>query len=73
MKHVPKPTTDEDLIQEFLNKGGEVKKGKTKPMPDGLGLSNNQWGNTLTKEEKAAKKAAEAAAETNKKAKKVEK
>lgn len=59
MKHVPKPTTDEDLIKEFLDKGGEVKKGKTKPMPDGLGLSNNQWGNTLTKEEKAAKKAAE--------------
>jgi len=70
MKHVPKPTTDEDLIQEFLNKGGEVKKGKTKPMPDGLGLSNNQWGNTLTKEEKAAKKAAE---ETNKAAKKAKK
>lgn len=59
MKHVPKPTTDEDLIKEFLNKGGEVKKGKTKPMPEGLGLSNNQWGNTLTREEKAAKKAAE--------------
>ncbi|WP_299046719.1 hypothetical protein [uncultured Tateyamaria sp.] len=66
MKHVPKPTTDEDLIREFLDKGGEVKKGKTKPMPEGLGLSNNQWGNTLTKEEKAARKAAEAAAETAK-------
>lgn len=62
MKQVPKPTTDEDLIQEFLNKGGEVKKGKTKPMPEGLGLSNNQWGNTPTKEEKAARKAAEAEA-----------
>lgn len=61
MKQVPKPTTDEDLIQAFLDKGGEVKKGKTKPMPDGLGLSNNQWGNTLTKEEKAAKKALEEA------------
>lgn len=61
MKHVPKPTTDNDLIQEFLNKGGEVKKGKTKPMPEGLGLSNNQWGNTLTREEKAARKEAEEA------------
>lgn len=57
MKQVPKPNTDEDLIQAFLDKGGEVKKGKTKPMPEGLGLSNNQWGNTLTKEEKAARKA----------------
>lgn len=57
MKHVPKPITDADLIQEFLNKGGEIKKGKTKPMPDDLGISKNVWGNKLTKEEKAAKKA----------------
>jgi hypothetical protein len=62
MKHVPKPNTDEDLIKEFLNKGGEIKKGKTKPMPSDLGLSNNQWGNKLTKEEKAAVKAQEEAA-----------
>lgn len=53
MKQVPKPTTDEDLIQAFLDKGGSVKKGKTKPMPADLGLSNNQWGNKMTKEEKA--------------------
>lgn len=59
MKHVPKPNTEEDLIQQFLNKGGTIKKGKTKPMPDDLGLSNNQWGNKLTKEEKAAVKAGE--------------
>mgnify|MGYP000147369270 CR=1 FL=1 len=59
MKSVPKPTTDEDLIQQFLNKGGEITKGKTKPMPDELGLSNNVWGNKLTREEKAAKKANE--------------
>jgi hypothetical protein len=59
MKQVPKPNTDEDLIKAFLDKGGEVKKGKTKPMPEGLGLSNNQWGNTPTREEKAARKAAE--------------
>lgn len=59
MKHVPKPTTDEDLIQAFLDKGGSVKKGKTKPMPADLGLSNNQWGNKMTKEEKAAVKAQE--------------
>ncbi len=57
MKKVPKPTTDAALIKAFLDKGGEVKKGKTKPMREDLGLSNNQWGNKLTKEEKAAKKA----------------
>lgn len=57
MKNVVKPTTDEDLIAEFLAKGGEIKKGKTKPMPHGLGLSKGQWGTTLTKEEKAARTA----------------
>ncbi|ASM73399.1 MULTISPECIES: hypothetical protein [Roseobacteraceae] len=56
MKQVPKPTTDAELIQQFLDKGGNIKKGKTKPMPDDLGLSNNVWGNKLTKEEKLAKK-----------------
>ena len=67
MKHVPKPTTDEDLIAEFLNKGGSIKKGKTKPMPDDLGLSNNQWGNKMTKEEKALVKEQEGARKTVKK------
>jgi len=67
MKHVPKPNTDEDLIRAFLDKGGEVKKGKTKPMPSDLGLSNNQWGNKLTKEEKAAVRAQEEAAKKTKK------
>jgi hypothetical protein len=57
MKTVPKPTTDDALIQQFLNKGGKVSKGKTKPMPEDLGLSNNVWGIKLTREEKAAKKA----------------
>lgn len=60
MKKVPKPTTDEDLIQAFLDKGGAVTRGKTKPMPDELGLSNNVWGNKLTREEKAAKKGKQA-------------
>ncbi len=66
MKQVPKQNTDDDLIQAFLDKGGEVKKGKTKPMPSDLGLSNNQWGNKLTKEEKAAVKAQEEAAKKGK-------
>lgn len=55
MKHVPKETTDDALIQEFLDKGGEVKIGKTKPLPNELGLSNNAWNNKLTKEEKSAR------------------
>lgn len=56
MNHMPKKNTDADLIAEYLAKGGEVKVGKTKPMPSELGISNNTWGNKLTKEEKAAKK-----------------
>lgn len=55
MKHVPKENTDDALIQEFLNKGGKVSVGKTKPMPSELGLSNNVWNNKMTKEEKAAR------------------
>ena len=52
MKKVPKETTDDALIQEFLDKGGQVKVGKTKPLPRTLGLSKNVWNNPLTKEEK---------------------
>jgi hypothetical protein len=55
MKSVPKPTTDDALIQEFLNKGGKVSQGKTKPLPNELGLSNNAWNNKLTKGEKSAR------------------
>lgn len=54
MRHVPKPQTDDALIQEFLNKGGEVKVGKTKPLPRELGLSKGQWNNKMSKEEKEA-------------------
>ena len=55
MKIVPKRNTDDALIQEFLNKGGEVSVGKTKPFPSELGLSKNVWNNKLTKDEKAAR------------------
>lgn len=55
MKHVPKETTDDALVQEFLKNGGKVSVGKTKPPVAELGLSNNQWNNKLTKEEKAAR------------------
>ena len=55
MKRVPKETTDESLIQGILNNGGKISHGKTKPPAAGLGLSNNQWNNKLTKEEKAAR------------------
>ncbi len=55
MKSVPKPTTDDALVQEFLRKGGKVHVGKTKPPKPELGLSNNAWNAKLTKEEKAAR------------------
>jgi len=55
MKHVPKEKTDDALIQEFLNKGGKVTVGKTKPPRPELGLSKNVWNAKLTKEEKAAR------------------
>lgn len=55
MKKVPKKTTDDALVQDFLNNGGKVSTGKTKPLPRELGLSNNSWNNKLTKEEKAAR------------------
>ena len=66
MKQVIKETTDEDLIKHFLEKGGKVNRGKTKPMPSDLGISNNSWGNKMTKEEKAVVKAAEAASKAKK-------
>jgi hypothetical protein len=55
MKNIPKQTTDDALIQEFLNKGGKVSVGKTKPLPSELGLSNNAWNNKWTREEKSAR------------------
>ncbi|MGJ8602674.1 MAG: hypothetical protein ACSHXH_01005 [Marivita sp.] len=55
MKHIPKKTTDDALVQDFLNKGGSIKVGKTKPMKPALGLSNNVWNSTPTKDEKAAR------------------
>ena len=55
MKQVPKANTDDALIQEFLNKGGKVSVGKTKPLAPELGLSKNVWNNILTKDEKAAR------------------
>lgn len=55
VKQVPKDTTDDALIQEFLKNGGKVNKGKTKPMKPELGISKNVWNQTLTKEEKAAR------------------
>jgi hypothetical protein len=51
----PKKTTDQAMIDEFLNKGGTITKGKTKPMPSELGISNSTWNNKLTKNEKNAK------------------
>lgn len=56
MKQVTKTSTDDDLIKQFLDKGGKVTKGKTKPPKPELRLSNNAWNNPYTKEEKEALK-----------------
>jgi hypothetical protein len=51
----PKDKETEDLVAQFLAKGGEVTVGKTKSMPSELGISNNTWNNKLTKAEKKSK------------------
>lgn len=58
MNHDKKPVDKEteDLVAQYLAKGGEITKGKTKAMANELGISNNQWNNKLTKAEKDAKK-----------------
>jgi len=57
MNHGAKPVDDEleRMKAEFLARGGEITKGKTKPMPPELGISNSSWNNKLTKAEKEAK------------------
>ncbi|MBL4807941.1 MAG: hypothetical protein JKY31_11760 [Rhodobacteraceae bacterium] len=55
MKNIPQKNSDDALVQEFLNKGGKISIGKTKPMPAELGISKNVWNNKLTKEEKIAR------------------
>ena len=55
MKQIPKKTTDDALVQEFLKKGGKISVGKTKPLPSEIGLRNNAWNNKLTREEKSAR------------------
>ena len=55
MKQIPKKTTDDALVQEFLKNGGKINVGKTTPLPSELGLSNNAWNNKLTREEKLAR------------------
>jgi|TARA_R110000772_G_scaffold40435_9_gene94707 hypothetical protein len=51
----PKDKATEDLVAQFLAKGGEVTKGKTKAMAPELGISNSSWNQKLTKAEKDAK------------------
>jgi|TARA_B110000977_G_scaffold38515_1_gene51772 hypothetical protein len=57
MNHDAKPKDDEleRMKAEFLAKGGEITKGKTKPMPSELGISNSSWNQKLTKAEKDSK------------------
>ena len=51
----PNKNTDQEMIDEFLAKGGTVTTGKTKAMPSELGISNNTWNNKLTRAEKKSK------------------
>ncbi len=55
MSSQPKPKTDQAIIDAYLKNGGKITKGKTKPMPNELGISNVSWNNKLTKIEKQAK------------------
>ena len=56
IKQVTITSTDDDLIKQFLDNGGKVTKGKSKPPKPESRLSNNAWNNPYTKEEKAALK-----------------
>ena len=51
----PNKNTDQEMIDEFLAKGGKVTTGETKAMASELGISNNSWNQKLTKAEKDAK------------------
>ena len=56
MKTVTLDTSDIDaMIAAYKAKGGRTTKGKTHAMAHGLHISNNAWGQTLTREEKSAK------------------
>jgi hypothetical protein len=58
MKMVTKDTSDIDaMVAAYKAKGGRTTKGKTRAMAHGLQISNNAWGQSLTREEKAAKNA----------------
>ena len=56
MNHTPnkRDKETEDLVAEFLKKGGTTT-GKTKKMANELGISNNSWNQKLTKAEKKSK------------------
>jgi hypothetical protein len=56
MNHQPKKNTEQDLIDQFLNKGGNITQGKTKPMPNELGISNATWNNKTNNNKDKKKK-----------------
>jgi len=48
-------TETDDLVAEYLAKGGKITKIETKSMPNELGISNVTWSQPLSKKEKQAK------------------
>ena len=44
------PQEDQDLVKQYLEKGGKVTKGKTGQFSNELGISNNMWGQRRPKQ-----------------------
>lgn len=45
MLPTPKKKDYQDMVDEYLAKGGKVTQLETKEMPYELGISNHSWGN----------------------------
>lgn len=54
MNPVPRKISqeDQDLVAEYLNKGGTVTVGKPGAFSNELGISNNTWGQRKPKQKK---------------------
>ena len=55
MKQIPKKTTDDALVKEFMKKGGKISVGRARRLPSAVDVSDNAWNDKLTREEKSAR------------------